>query len=67
MLKKSQKQKNWERFLITMDPEKAFDLLDHNFLILFSEKYGFGKDFIKRSGVVRYFTFGRNTHQSDLI
>ena len=32
-------------FLVTMDIEKAFDLLDHNFLIFFLEKYGFGQHF----------------------
>ena len=32
-------------FLITMDIEKAFDLLDHNYLISFLEKYGFGQNF----------------------
>ena len=32
-------------FLITMDIEKAFDLLDHNYLISFLEKYGFGRNF----------------------
>ena len=31
-----------------MDTEKAFDSLDHNFLIFISEKYGFGKNFILR-------------------
>ena len=33
-------------FLVTMDIEKAFDSLDHNFLISALEKYGFGKNFI---------------------
>ena len=31
-------------FLVTVDIEKAFDLLDHNFLISFLEKYGFGQN-----------------------
>ena len=29
-----------------MDIEKAFDSLDHNFLISTLEKYGFGQNFI---------------------
>ena len=29
-----------------MDTEKAFDSLDHNFLISALENYGFGKNFI---------------------
>ena len=33
-------------FLVAMDIEKAFDSLDHDFLILTLEKYGFGKNFI---------------------
>ena len=33
-------------FLVTMDIEKAFDSLDHNFLISTLEKYGFGQNFI---------------------
>ena len=33
-------------FLVTMDIEKAFDSLDHNFLISTLEKYGFGQYFI---------------------
>ena len=32
--------------LVAMDTEKAFDSLDHHFLILTLEKYGFGKNFI---------------------
>ena len=35
-----------EGFLVTMDIEKAFDSLDHNFLISTLEKYGFGQNFI---------------------
>ena len=31
-----------------MDIEKAFDSLDHNFLISTLEKYGFGQNFILR-------------------
>ena len=37
---------NVEGFLVTMDIEKAFDSLDHNFLISNLEKYGFGQNFI---------------------
>ena len=33
-------------FLVTMDIEKVFDSLDHNFVILNLQKYGFGKNFI---------------------
>ena len=39
-------KKKIEGFLITMDIEKAFDSLDHKFLISALEKYGFGKNFI---------------------
>ena len=38
--------KKLEGFLVTMDIEKAFDSLDHDFLISTLEKYGFGKNFI---------------------
>ena len=34
--------RNIKGFLVTMDIEKAFDSLDHNFLISTLEKYGFG-------------------------
>ena len=37
-----------------MDIEKAFDSLDHDFLILTLEKYGFGKNLTKRPGVLCY-------------
>ena len=41
-----EKIKKMEGFLVTTGIEKAFDSLDHNFLILTLEKYGFGKKFI---------------------
>ena len=34
-------------FLMTVDIEKAFDSINHCFLIKVLEKYGFKKDFIK--------------------
>ena len=40
--------------LVVMDIEKAFDSLDHDFLFLALEKYGFGEHFTKRSGVLCY-------------
>ena len=38
--------RNIEGFLVTMDIEKAFDSLGHNFLISTLEKYDFGQNFI---------------------
>ena len=35
-----------EDFLVTMDVEKAFDSLDHTFLISVSKKFGFGQNFV---------------------
>ena len=56
-----EKEKKLEDFLVRMDIEKAFDSLDHNFLICNLAKHGFGntfylegKDFSKRSGTVCY-------------
>ena len=69
-------------FLVAMDIEKAFDSLDHDFLILTLEKYGFGKNFIlwvkillrdQESCVInggtttKYFSLGRGACQDDPI
>ena len=35
-----------ECFLVTMDVEKAFDSLDHKFLISVLKKFEFGQNFI---------------------
>ena len=40
------KIKKLEGFLVTIDIEKAFDSLYHNFLISNLEKYCFGKTFV---------------------
>ena len=37
---------NKEEFLVTMDIEKAFDSLDHTFLISVLKKFGFGNNFV---------------------
>ena len=37
---------NINGYMLTMDIEKAFDTLDHNFLLTVLEKIGFGKNFI---------------------
>ena len=36
-----------ERYLVAIDFKKAFDSLNHNFLITALEHYGFGNDFIE--------------------
>ena len=76
------KLKILEGFLVAMDIEKAFDSLDHNFLICTLEKYGFGKNIIlwvkillrhQESCVInggpttKYFPLGRGAHQGDPI
>ena len=65
-----------------MDIEKAFDSLDHKFLISALEKYGFGKNFISWVKILlrnqescvlnggtttKYFLLGRHTRQGDPI
>ena len=41
-----------EGFLVTIDIEKAFDSVNHHFLIAILEKIGFGTEFIKRIKVL---------------
>ena len=63
-----------------MDIEKAFDSLDHDFLILALGRYGFGKNFIvwlkvllrdqepcviNGGSTTIYFSLGRGAHQGD--
>ena len=65
-----------------MDTEKAFDSLDHNFLILTLEKYGFGKNLIlwvkillrdqescvtNGATATKYFSLERGARQGDQI
>ena len=74
--------KKLDGFLVVMDIEKACDSLDHGFLILTLEKYGFGKKFIlwlnlllrdQESRVINggtttiYFSLGRGAHQGDSV
>ena len=41
-----------ESSLVTMDLKKAFDSLDHNFLISVLKKFGFGQNFISSIGII---------------
>ena len=41
------KQLEIEGYLVTIDIEKAFDSMDHVFLLAVLEKFGFGKSFIR--------------------
>ena len=74
--------RNTKGFLVTMDIEKAFDLLNHNFLISTLEKYGLGQNVIlwvkillndQKSCVInggkttKYFMLGRGARQGDPI
>ena len=71
---------NKEGFLVTIDIEKAFDSVNHHFLIAILEKIGFGTEFIEwikvllndqKSCVInggktpKYFKLGRGTRQGD--
>ena len=38
---------NMEGYLLTADIEKAFDSVDHYFLLAILEKYGFKKNFLR--------------------
>ena len=73
---------NLPGFLVTIDIEKAFDSVNHNFLITALEKYGFGKEFIywiktilkkQESCIInggtttKYFHLKRGTRQGDPI
>ena len=39
-------------YLVTMDIEKAFDSLDHDFLLSILKKFGFGGNFVYRMKVL---------------
>ena len=71
-----------KKFVVTMDIEKAFDILDHSFLILVLKKFGFGQNFImwnetllkdQKSCIINggkttpYFTLHMGAHQGDPI
>ena len=45
---------NKESFLVTVDIEKAFDSVNHHFLIAILEKIRFGTEFIEQSRIVCY-------------
>ena len=64
--------------LIIIDIQKAFDSVNHQFLILALKRYGFGKMFIKwvknqESCIInggfttKYFKLHKGTHQGDPI
>ena len=71
-----------EDFLETMDVEKAFDSLDHKFLISVLKKFGFGQNFISWIEIIlknqescvindgtatKYFKLNRGARQGDPI
>ena len=73
---------NKEGFLVTMDIEKAFNSLDHTFLISVLKKFGFGNNFvncietliskqescvINGANTTQYFHLERGARQSDPI
>ena len=71
-----------EGFLLTVDIKKAFDSVDHSFLLKVLQKFGFGKDFIRWIGIIlknqescvinggtttNYFKLERGARQEDPI
>ena len=71
-----------EDFLVKMDLEKAFDSLDHKFLISVLNKFGFGQNFISWIEIIlknqescvinggtttKYFKLNRGARQGDSI
>ena len=69
-------------YLVTTDIEKAFDSLDHKFILTVLKKTAFGKNFVSwveallnnqescviNGGIlIRYFPLRRGAHQEDLI
>ena len=71
-----------EGYLLTRDTEKAFDSVDHYFLLAILEKYGLKKNFLRwietllnnqesciinRGITTHYFKLKKGTHQDDLI
>ena len=69
-------------FLVALDTEKVFDLLNHEFLILTLEKHGFVKNYIlwvklllrdqepcviNGGATTKYFSLGRGARQGDPI
>ena len=71
-----------DSFLVATDTEKVFDLLNHEFLILTLEKYGFVKNYvlwvklllrdqepcvINGDTTTKYFSLGRGARQGDPI
>ena len=76
------KIKKIEGVSVTMDIEKAFDLIDHNFLFSALKKYGFGKNFIlwvkillrdqtfcviQGDTTTKYFSIGRDAKHGDPV
>ena len=71
-----------ESYLLTVNIEKAFDSLDHHFLLAILEKYGFKKNFLRwietllnnqesciinRGITTHYFKLKKGTRQGDPI
>ena len=82
MLLKLIKHKKLYGVLVAMDIEKAFESLDHEFLILTLEKYGFDRSFVlwvkillreqescanNGGTTTKYFSLGRGTRQGDPV